>query len=73
MTISSRRSHLLPVAHATLATARGKRSYGPLLLLLTLTLTCSAGHAQQQQAGQTITPQFKEADLSLVVQAVQSI
>ena len=54
------------------ATARGSRILRPLLCLMTLTLTWSAGYSQQP-SGQTITPQFKDADLALVVQAVQSI
>ena len=51
---------------------RGTRRLRPLLFALTLSLTWSAGHSQQQPA-QTITPNFKDADLALVVQAVQSI
>ena len=67
--------------------SRGRaRRLRPLLFALTLSLTLSAGYAQQtqqaqqnrqgqqnQQNQQTITPNFKDADLSLVVQAVQSI
>jgi general secretion pathway protein D len=47
------------------------RSLRPLLFAFTLSLTWSAGHSQQP--AQTITPNFKDADLALVVQAVQSI
>ena len=42
-----------------------------LLCAAALALTCSAGYTQQTQT--TITPNFKDADLALVVQAVQSI
>lgn len=50
------------------------RGLKPLLFLLAITLTWSAGYSQTApQAGQTITPNFKDADLSLVIQAVQSI
>lgn len=47
------------------------RRLGPLLCVLALTMTWSAGYPQQP--AQTITPNFKDADLALVVQAVQSI
>ncbi|MFL6549856.1 MAG: type II secretion system secretin GspD [Povalibacter sp.] len=47
------------------------RGLRPLLFALTLSMTWSAGYTQQP--AQTITPNFKDADLSLVVQAVQSI
>ncbi|HEU4486083.1 MAG TPA: type II secretion system secretin GspD [Povalibacter sp.] len=50
------------------------RAMRPLLFLLAMTLTWSAGYTQNTpQSGQTITPNFKDADLSLVIQAVQSI
>lgn len=66
MTIPDNRSRTWPRA-----TARGTRSFKPLLCALALTLTWSAGYTQQAQT--TITPNFKDADLALVVQAVQSI
>lgn len=43
-----------------------------LLGALVLGVTAPAGFAQQQQQA-TITPNFKDADLALVIQAVQSI
>jgi general secretion pathway protein D len=51
--------------------ASAPRKAGPLLCVLALSLTWSSGQTQQQ--AQTITPNFKDADLALVVQAVQSI
>ena len=58
------------------ATARGSRlmkmtGVKMLLCAAALALTWSAGYAQEAQT--TITPNFKDADLALVVQAVQSI
>ena len=55
----------------TKPSASNARRFGPLVGALALSLTWSAGHTQQQQ--QTITPNFKDADLALVIQAVQSI
>ncbi len=52
-------------------TSRATRKAGPLLCAIAMTLTWSS--AQTQQQAQTITPNFKDADLALVVQAVQSI
>ncbi len=50
---------------------RPARKAGPLLCALAFCLTWTS--AQTQQQAQTITPNFKDADLALVVQAVQSI
>lgn len=68
---SNNRSRTWPAA-----TARGNRpmkvtGVRMLLCAAALALTCSAGYTQQTQT--TITPNFKDADLALVVQAVQSI
>lgn len=63
MTISTNKTRSRPPATA--------RRFGPLVGALALSLTWSAGYTQQQQ--QTITPNFKDADLALVIQAVQSI
>ncbi|HEY5809544.1 MAG TPA: secretin N-terminal domain-containing protein, partial [Povalibacter sp.] len=71
MTISINRPRHRPVADGP-TKMRGNRNLGPTLCLLAMTMTWSAGDAQQP-TGQTITPQFKDADLALVVQAVQSI
>lgn len=51
--------------------SRATRKAGPLLCAIAMTLTWSS--AQTQQQAQTITPNFKDADLALVIQAVQSI
>lgn len=53
------------------ATRSGSRKTGPALCMLAVSLTWTAGQAQQ--SGQTITPQFNNADLSAIIQAVQSI
>jgi general secretion pathway protein D len=73
MTISILRMRRRPV-HPARSIAGGSRAMRPLLFLLAMTLTWSAGYTQDTpQSGQTITPNFKDADLSLVIQAVQSI
>jgi type II secretory pathway component GspD/PulD (secretin) len=73
MTISTLRMRRRPV-HPARSIAGGSRAMRPLLFLLAMTLTWSAGYTQDTpQSGQTITPNFKDADLSLVIQAVQSI
>ncbi len=69
MTFSIRRSRPGPTKFSCGTPARGSR-LRPLLFVLALTMTWSAGYPQQAQ---TITPNFKDADLALVVQAVQSI
>ena len=72
MTISILRMRSRPLHPARSVGA--SRAMRPLLFLLAMTLTWSAGYTQNTpQSGQTITPNFKDADLSLVIQAVQSI
>ncbi|WP_184330044.1 type II secretion system secretin GspD [Povalibacter uvarum] len=62
----------IPMTTKRSRSGSGRRKAGPLLGAFVLMLTWSAGHTQQQQQ-QTITPNFKDADLALVIQAVQSI
>ena len=60
-----------PLRSGQRSVLRARSFSGPALCALALTLTWSSGQSQQQ--AQTITPNFKDADLALVVQAVQSI
>src|SRR5688500_17754279 len=52
------------------AAMRGMR---PLLLTAVCALTWSSGFAQQQQQQQTITPAFRDADITQIIEAVSTI
>ncbi len=53
-----------------IAAMRGMR---PLLLTAVCALTWSSGFAQQQQQQQTITPAFRDADITQIIEAVSTI
>lgn len=57
----------------TMPSARKQRGCGHLVTLLSVLVTCTGAQAQQASSGASITPNYKDADLAQITEAVSAV